>query len=243
VTSVGALLLAGGSGTRMGLEVNKVYLPLGDRPVLSWSLAVLAAHPQVETIVLVTRPQDAEAAAACIAATAAEGKVRAVVSGGTSRHGSERNGLLALDAWCRASVSTPPSLTLIHDAARPFLTTALLQRLVEAAAECGGAVPGFAPDDPVYRLIDDRLEPTAAASLRRVQTPQVFATDALLAAYDAAESAQFEGVDTADTVQRFTLTSVAVVEGDRRNIKLTTAADLAAAAALAQVFSSGAWIA
>lgn len=234
------MLLAGGSGTRMGTELNKVYLPVGGVPVIHRSLATLVTHPAVAVVVLVIRPDDAERARAAVAAVpGADEVVQAVVAGGASRHGSETNGLAALRALPRPL----PPVTLVHDGARPFLTVTLLDRLLAAAAAHGGAVPGFPPDAPVFRVDAHGLEPVDGSVLRRVQTPQAFGTDALLAAYDAAGRAGFEGVDTADAVQRFTDTTVVVVPGDPRNVKLTTVEDLQTAAWLAERFVDGGWVA
>lgn len=231
--------MAGGSGTRMGMAGNKVYLPLGGRPALSRPVGVLAACDEVAAIVLVIRPED-EADARAVADAVGAGKVAAVVPGGATRHGSEQAGLAAVQALVDDGLDV--ELIAIHDGARPFLTAALLGALLDAAREVGGAVPVLGFDEPIVRVVDGGPpEPVDASDLVRVQTPQVFAADVLLAAYGAARSDGFDGVDTAEVVERYAVLDVAAVPGDPRNLKVTTAADVAVAEDLATLLVDGRW--
>jgi 2-C-methyl-D-erythritol 4-phosphate cytidylyltransferase len=238
MTTAAAVVLAGGSGSRMGLGTNKVYLPVGGVPVLAWSLRTIAAHPAVKAIVVVNRPEDGPATSEVLASVPFEGPV-AMVSGGSTRTGSEQAGLAWVSgAHARASFD----VVLVHDGARPFVSRALLDALVEAADRDGGAIPATALAEPVYRADDDHLVLLDATGLRRVQTPQVFRTDALLAAYAAAAATGFEGFDTAQVVERFAPdVRVRAVPGDPDNIKVTTAGDLETAARLASRFVDGRW--
>jgi len=225
VTTI-AILLAGGSGTRLGAGDNKAYLDLGGHPLVAWSLASFQRCAVIDEVVLVTRPEDCDRAHAAAAAVGAT-KLRAVVPGGATRHASEQAGL---DAIAPGILSGSVRLIAIHDAARPFVTGALLERLLTAAASHGGAVPGLPVGTPFLvrgtTLIDTSV-------LRRMQTPQAFHATELLSAYRAATAAGFHGVDTAETVEHHGRLEVVVVAGDPDNRKVTYTDDLTAATARA----------
>lgn len=219
-----AILLAGGSATRLSVGDNKVYLDLGGVPMLGWSLAALDRCGLVDDIVLVVRPEDRDRAAE-IAAALDIRKLRGLADGGDTRHASERAGLESIAARIESGEVT---LVAIHDAARPFVRQALLQRILSAAAEAGGALPAL-PVDSEFLL---RVQPSGtsapvdAAALRGVQTPQAFHAAALLRAYRRADAAGFRGVDTAESVERFSDLRVTTVDGDPDNTKITFLEDL-----------------
>ena len=223
----------------MGIDANKVHLSVGGTSILSHSLGTLERCAAVVAVVVVIRPADDALTAQSILAAGAS-KVVAVVPGGASRTGSELAGLAAVAGVDDARA--PFDLVLVHDAARPFVTLDLLDVLIAAAEEDGGAVPGLSLDDAVYEGHDGTVTRLDGRDLRRVQTPQVFRTAALLAAYRNAQAAGFEGFDTAQTLEQFcSALSVRVVTGDPRNIKVTTPADLASAQELAALFDDGRW--
>jgi len=217
-----AILLAGGSGTRLGTGDNKAYLELGGRPLLAWSLVAFERCPSIDDVILVTRPED-RGRAEQVATAAGATKLRAIVDGGPTRHASEHAGLTALAPDIASGRVT---LVAIHDAARPFVTGALLERLLVTASEHGGAVPGLPVGAP-FLLRGGRIVRTE--DLRRMQTPQAFHAPGLLAAYRAATAAGFHGVDTAETVERHGDLTVVVVAGDPDNRKVTYVDDLRAA--------------
>jgi 2-C-methyl-D-erythritol 4-phosphate cytidylyltransferase len=227
--SAAAVVLAGGSGSRFGATTNKVYLPLAGRPVIAWSLAVLAGHPQVGPVVLVVRADDRDAADAAVAAAGTDRGVEVVV-GGASRQDSELAGLRQL---AERIADGRVDVVAIHDGARPLLRAELVDRVLRAAREDGGAVPGLARDDLVAAAPDGALTGPAPPGLVAVQTPQAFRAGPLLAAYEAAAREGFTGTDTASCVARFAPgLAVRRVEGDGRNIKLTYAHDLGLASAV-----------
>ena len=244
-----AVVLAGGSGTRMGTDANKVYLHLGDVPILAYSLMAFEACAAVTDIVLVARPADAALAANAVDRAAA-GKVRATVPGGATRQSSELAALAAVGALDGA---TADDLVLIHDGARPFATVELIESLVAAARARGGAIPGLPFGSAIHELdaADGRLRAVDTSSLCRVQTPQAFRLGVLVDAFAAARAAGFDGVDTADTVQHHHAAddeqsadgSIAVVAGDVRNLKVTNPDDLVLAADLASRWANGQWTA
>jgi 2-C-methyl-D-erythritol 4-phosphate cytidylyltransferase len=227
-----AILLAGGSGTRLRRSENKVYLRVGGRRLLSWSLERFQASPLVDEIVLVIRAADAEQVSAL---EAPPEKLRVIVEGGSTRHASEHAGL---DAIAGAIEAGAIGLVLIHDAARPFVSDDLLTRVIETARRVGGAVPSLPLETPVFRSLGPhRLAQVAVDDLRRVQTPQAFWASELLAAYRNAAGDGFTGVDTAESVQRYSDLQVEAVPGDPRNIKVTFVEDLFAAEELASTWS------
>jgi 2-C-methyl-D-erythritol 4-phosphate cytidylyltransferase len=213
-----AVVLAGGSGTRLGAEGNKVYLPLAGRPLLAWSLGAFAEAPGVGRLVLVTRPADRSLAAEAVRATNARVDV---VDGGTTRHDSEWAALRLLAPAIRAGEL---DVVAIHDGARPVVSQRLIADAVAAAREHGAAIPGV----PLTDVADRDLTPVAGI-LTRVQTPQAFRADLLLAAYEQADAECFTGTDTAACVERYAGVPVHCIRGDPRNVKVTYRADLALA--------------
>lgn len=214
-----AVVLAGGSGTRLGAEGNKVYLPLAGRPLLSWSLRAFARAPSISRLVLVIRPADRP-----YAEQAAGGLAVEVVDGGATRHGSEWAALRLLAPAIRAG---DVDVVAIHDGARPVVAERLIEDTVAAAREHGAVVPGV----PLTDAVDAELR-AVAGRLVRVQTPQAFRAGLLLDAYERAEVDGFGGTDTAACVERYAGVPVHCVPGDPRNVKVTYRADLALAEAL-----------
>lgn len=237
-TSVAAIVLAGGSGSRVQRDVNKVYIPVHDRDLLEYSLETMDRSPRINQVALVVREED-QARAEMLIGETLPSKLTHVVIGGSSRHLSEIAGLEALKPDIESGEIT---YVAIHDGARPFMTLRLLDTLIDAAIEYGGAIPGLPIAEPLYRTGDGHVELLHPDSLRRVQTPQVFEAGPLVAAYEASLAAGFEGVDTAETVERFSDLDVCVIPGDPRNIKVTFVEDFFTAEEYALEWEKGAWI-
>jgi 2-C-methyl-D-erythritol 4-phosphate cytidylyltransferase len=236
--SAAAILLAGGSATRLGSGENKVYLQLGGVPMLAWSLRAFEDSPLIDDIVLVVRDTDRPVAEG-IAESLGLTKLRAIVTGGDTRHESERAGLESL---AEAIGSGRTSLVAIHDAARPFVRPDLLERILVTADAVGGAIPAL-PLDSEFLLhvgADGTSAPVDATQLRGVQTPQAFHARELLDAYRRAARAGFHGVDTAESVERFTDLRVEIVAGDPDNTKVTFFEDLILAEERAASWHEGA---
>lgn len=228
------MLLAGGSGTRLGAGRNKALLDLGGTPLLAWSLTALLRCPLVDDVLVVGRPGDRPDLDAVVAGLPApdRARVRGTVDGGASRHGSER---CALEALAPDIEAGRVGLVAIHDAARPFLRQDLLRRLLEAAAVHGGAVPvlPLAATLLLRPAADGTVAAVPTGDLRGAQTPQAFRAAPLLAAYRRAGADGFEGLDTAESVARYSDLVTAAVPGDPDNVKVTFATDLTAATARA----------
>ena len=216
------MVLASGSGSRMGGEVNKVYLPLAGRSLVSWSVAALAAVPDIEILVLVTRTADADQVANVLSAHS--GPPIDVVTGGATRQESE---LMALRHLADRIGTGEIDVVLIHDAARPLVSPALVADVLRASRTYGGAVPGLARDD-LIEVGEDGADVLGPAPERvvAVQTPQGFRAAPLLAAYERAALDGFVGTDTASCVAAYTDIAVHCVDGDERNLKITYPHDL-----------------
>jgi 2-C-methyl-D-erythritol 4-phosphate cytidylyltransferase/2-C-methyl-D-erythritol 2,4-cyclodiphosphate synthase len=215
---VAAVVVAAGRGTRTGLDYPKQYKVMGGSPMVRESLRVFATHPEVDLVLPVIHPDDTARFAA-----AAEGLgVAQPVTGAATRQGSVRAGLEAL-------TGEAPAIVLVHDAARPFTSHALVSRAIAAATKSGAAVPGMPVTDTV-KLVDSEGGVAATlnrAALRTVQTPQAFAYPALLDAHRrAAAQGRDDFPDDAALVE-WAGFKVTVFEGERGNMKMTTPEDFA----------------
>lgn len=211
---------------------NKVFLPLGDRPVIAHTLAAFERTDAVDEVLLVAHPDEVSYFREQLLARYPFGKVGIVIPGGASRHQSEQR---ALDALRERIVAGAVSTVLVHDGARPFVTAEEIARLVAAAREHGAALLA-APLTPCgaffARRDDGTLLPLEAPEeLMRAQTPQAFDARELLAAYDRANADGFEGTDTAASLERLGH-PVAAVPGSAANLKITTPSDLLRAEAI-----------
>jgi 2-C-methyl-D-erythritol 4-phosphate cytidylyltransferase len=214
------VILAAGTGSRVGAGSNKVLLPLGDRPVLAWSVRAAAALPapqDVARILVVVRPGEQADVAAALRPHLGAAEV-GLVEGGDTRHASEWAALRALAPSIRAG---EVDVVAIHDGARPLAGRDLFAATIAAARERGGAIP-------VVRLpgLLARDGRTLPAELDGVQTPQAFRADELLSAYAAAAAEGFEGTDTAACWARFCALPVAAVASSPANLKVTFPEDL-----------------
>lgn len=209
---VAALVLAAGRGVRAGGEVSKQYQLLAGEPLLRHALRRLSSHPAVGPVRAVIGAGD-EAAHAL----AAEGLgLGPPILGGATRQASARAGLEALAA-------DPPEIVLIHDAARPLVSPALIERLLAGLLDADGAVPALAVADTLKRAEGGRAQATLAReNLFRIQTPQAFHFSRILAAH---RDARTEATDDAALIEREGGT-IALVEGDPMLEKVTAPGDL-----------------
>ena len=223
-TAAAFVVLAGGAGSRVGVGVNKVFLPLAGRAAVSWSFAAAAEVPEVGVLLLVAREPDLSLARTVLDRDLLGTEVE-IVPGGATRHGSEQAGLAALAGRIH---SGRIGLVAIHDGARPLVTPDLIRRVLAEAGRVGGAVPVIAAGG-LLRHSPGGLGPGSGHDLVRVQTPQAFRAPALLAAFAAAGAAGQHGTDTASTVEAFGSLQVSTVAGSAQNIKITYPDDVRAA--------------
>ena len=213
-----AVIVAAGSGKRMGTKISKQFLPLVGREILAHTVDKFEAAEQIRDIVLVTGTEALQDVIS-MAREYAWKKVVSIVVGGKERQDSVYNGLRA--------VSADTDIILIHDGVRPFVTEEILNRSIETALEMGGCVAGVPAKDTI-KVCD--AEQTAIATpdrntLWQVQTPQTFRRELILNCYEKAKENGFIGTDDASLVE-YCGYPVKVILGDYRNIKITTQEDL-----------------
>jgi 2-C-methyl-D-erythritol 4-phosphate cytidylyltransferase/2-C-methyl-D-erythritol 2,4-cyclodiphosphate synthase len=218
---VAAIVVAAGRGVRAGGEIPKQYRTVAGTPVIRPSLALFAAHDAVALVQPVVNMADRslyEGAAAGL-------DVLPAVAGGATRQASVRAGLEAL-------APKAPAIVLVHDAARPFASAALVSRAIAAAAESGAAIPALPVTDTVKRVEAGRVAETLDRSvLCTVQTPQAFAFPLLIDAHRRAAAAGRDDFTDDAALAEWAGIGVSVFAGEAANVKLTTPDDFARAEA------------
>ncbi len=211
-----ALIVAAGRGTRLGSETPKQYLPLNGKCALRRSVELFLGMEEVDAVLVAIHPDDAEQ---YDAAVQVHSKLLDPVHGGETRAATVRAGLEAL-------AGAPPDAVLIHDAARPFMPTDVVRRVMAALETTDGACAALPVVDALWRADGSRADrPVSRDGLWRAQTPQGFRFAPILAAHRG------HGGDGADdvAVAREAGLVVTFVEGSEAGYKITTAADLARA--------------
>lgn len=210
----GAVIVAAGSASRMG-GIDKVMAPLGGEPMILRTVRAFAECDVVKEIVVVTREDLILPISGLCAGIP---KVNAVVAGGKSRQASVKLGMNTL--------SDKVKLAAIQDGARPLVTWQLIDRVVRAAHTYGAAAPAVPVKDTIKEVQGGLVRQTPDRStLYAVQTPQVFDFDLLRGALQKAEEEETQVTDDCSAVERLGF-SVRIVEGDERNLKVTTPMDL-----------------
>jgi 2-C-methyl-D-erythritol 4-phosphate cytidylyltransferase len=219
-----AILVAAGRGERMGGERPKAFLDLAGEPLLLRAARVFDASPSVGQLVAVVPPAEGDEARALLSPLR---KLLAVVPGGERRQDSVLEGMKQVPAGFDGVV-------LVHDAARPLVDVALVERVAREAAACGAALPVLPLADTVKRVRDGSVVETLdRGELAAAQTPQGFRFSLLAQAYEAAFRDRLTLTDEAMAVERIGAT-VRAVPGSPRNRKLTTPEDLAWAEGVVQ---------
>ena len=210
----GAVIVAAGSASRMG-GIDKVMASLGGEPMIARTVRAFQECDAVSEIIIVTRE---DLILPITNLTGNCGKVKAVVAGGKSRQESVGKGLNAL--------SKDVKLAAIHDGARPLITWQLIDWVIRAANTYGAAAPAVPVKDTVKTVEGGIVVNTPDRSkLRAVQTPQVFDIDMLKGALLKAYQDGAEVTDDCSAVERLGM-KVKIVEGDEKNLKVTTPMDL-----------------
>ena len=218
-----ALIMAGGTGDRFGTGTPKQLASLHGRAMIAWSADVLAESPRIAGLMIVTPPGVDFSLRDALSAGAA-GKVRAVATGGVTRQESVFNGLQNL----------PDGTThvLIHDAARPCLSAALRDRVLDALGTHDAVVPAVPVTDTLIRDVEARVDAILdRVHISGVQTPQAFRTDLIVRAHRTAREQGLHSSDDGSLVLALA-EHVATVAGERTNIKVTYRDDLAIAEAI-----------
>lgn len=216
-----AIVPAAGTGKRMGKDVPKQFLSIQGKPIFIYTLEVLDRCRMVDEVVLVMAPDHLERAREHIEEFGVR-KVTQVIAGGRERQDSVMNGLQNL---------TQVSVVLVHDGVRPFATEKQVKAVIQMVRKHGAAIVAVPAKNTIKRVDNGRVEVTLNRDLLwQVQTPQGFRFDLLKQAYEQAYADKCYMTDDSALVERLGHT-VHIVEGDYRNIKITSPEDLAVAEA------------
>jgi len=212
MSRISAIVVAAGKGKRFGS--SKQFVLLKGKPVLDHCLERLEAHKDISEIILVLRNKKFERKY-----LDHYSKISAIANGGRRRQNSVISGFNRID-------QKNTDIVLVHDGVRPLITGDLLDRVIDAAQKKGAAVPVI-PLKDTLKLVKgkDVLRTVARTGLFRVQTPQGFSYEVLKKALDKAVEDEYYGTDEAVLVER-TGIEICAVEGDPRNIKVTTPDDI-----------------
>ncbi len=216
---IGVIITSAGTSSRMGTKTPKQFMVIKGEPVVAKAYKAFAACDMIDKIFVVTAEemmQECKNKMVPYIPSEYLAKLGGIVSGGKERQDSVFHGIYALKK------SNPEiEYILIHDAARPFVTKKIIEDTVEAVYEHKAAIVCVKPKDTI-RTAEDTL---ARDSLYIVQTPQAFRSDILIKAYEKAYKDGYYGTDDAGLVERIGI-KPALVEGDYRNIKITTREDM-----------------
>jgi 2-C-methyl-D-erythritol 4-phosphate cytidylyltransferase len=214
-----AVIVAGGSGKRMGAELPKQYLEIAGKPVLMHTLERFKAFSDSIEIITVL-PENQLRFWGDLQKKYSFSIPHTLVKGGKARFFSVRNGLKFVDA---------PGLVAIHDGVRPFVSIDTIKRCFDTAERLGNAIPVIPPSDALRMLSDQGSMPVNRILVRQVQTPQVFHAELIKKAYEQDYLPEF--TDDATVLEK-TGVKINLVDGNRENIKITTPEDLIISAAL-----------
>lgn len=220
--SVGVIIAAAGSSTRMGSGESKIFFMLKNEPVIIHSIKAFEKTKKVSKILIIARDLDISLLNKLIKKYSLK-KVVDIIPGGSSRHQSVRNGLVHF-----APDETITEI-LVHDAARPLVEPHHIDKLIEQGRQYNSALLATPVKDTIKRTIDDILGYTTIETLQRstlwtAQTPQYIKKDLFIKAYQKADEENYEGTDDVSLVEKLAL-PVKLVEGSYENIKLTTLED------------------
>lgn len=218
------IIVSAGKGRRFGGRIPKQFYKVGGVPVIGRTLATFDKASSVNEVCLVINPEYADPVKRIIKKYGIK-KVSRIVEGGRERQYSVYNGLKASgEGW---------DIVVVHDGVRPLLTVKLLDRVISSAVRFGAAIPAVPPVDTLkVKTTHGYVKMTLdRSSIVAVQTPQAFRYDLLLSAHEKARNDGYLGTDDADLVERMGA-KVRLVEGDYKNLKITTRYDILVAEAI-----------
>lgn len=213
-----ALVVAGGKGSRMGLDTPKQFLKINDKEIIYYTLKKFNDSPYIDKIVLVTSNEYIDFCKDSIVKNYNLHKVVSIVEGGTERHESVYNGLIAIEEC---------DIVLIHDVARPFIDDSIIKNGIEYAKEYGASACGVYPKDTIKSIQNNfSAETLNRNELFMVQTPQCFKYDLILNCHKNIDKDKRKNItDDTMVVEHFN-NKVYLYEGSYKNIKITTKEDL-----------------
>ncbi len=210
-----AVIVAAGSGRRMGAKGNKVFLKLANTAVLEYTLSAFATHPKIEDIVLVVRECDMDR---CQKLVKYINKPVKIVTGGATRQES---------VCCGLKAAPDADIAVIHDGARAMVTEKIISDTICDALQYGAAAAGVLCKDSLKSADDEGF---IAATIDRsstylIQTPQIFKYEEILKAHQMAEKEKFMATDDCALYERY-VGRIKITEGSYDNVKLTTPEDM-----------------
>lgn len=217
--TVAVIIAAAGKGTRLGASIPKQYLKIGGEPILLKTLRAFENMEEIDHIFVVTNSEYMDYCEK-IAKDNHISKIEGIVAGGAHRQDSVYNALREVNEKCSGAVHV-----LIHDGARPFVSSETIRNVIKGADETGAAVACVAMKNSVRRTEGDGSRSVDRSNYFSVQTPQGFRKSILTDAYEKAIRDGFYGTDDASLAERAGY-RVEVVDGDYKNIKITTKEDL-----------------
>jgi 2-C-methyl-D-erythritol 4-phosphate cytidylyltransferase len=219
-----ALILAGGSGTRIkSANMPKQYIPVAGKPIIIHTLSVFERHHEIDEIAVVCAGDDVAEMRRLVESFQID-KCNFFVPGGKTRQNSAYNGLAALRGFAEND-----AVILIHDAARPLVSAQTITDNIALAKKFGGATTAIASADTMLKSSDKKtvLETLNRDGLYAVQTPQSFVYKKILAAHEAAKKESTNNfTDDGGLYMHYAKTPLAIAEGSRFNFKITTDEDL-----------------
>jgi 2-C-methyl-D-erythritol 4-phosphate cytidylyltransferase len=218
------VIVAGGSGKRMGAEIPKQFLELAGRPVLMHTIERFKKFNDAIEIITVL-PENQLRFWIDIQKKHSFSVAHTLVKGGSNRFYSVKNGLKFVNS---------PGLVAIHDGVRPFVSIDTIKRCFDAAEKLGNAIPTISPTESLRIVTDKGSEPVNRFHVKQIQTPQVFNAGLLKEAYLQDYSPEF--TDDATVLEKKGV-KINLIEGNRENIKITNPEDLLISAALLQSIS------
>ena len=221
---VSCIVAAGGSGRRMGADVNKLFLEIGGVPVIARTLLALQNSEFVDEIIVAAKEEDM-LDISDIAADFAIDKLKTIVKGGAVRAESVKAAISELSEEC--------DLVAVHDGARPLVDENTISEAVSAGFAFGAAACGVRPKSTIKREDENGFvaETVDRSVLFEIQTPQVFSKELFLNAYDAENEVLHAATDDCALVERLGA-KIKITRGSYRNIKITTVEDIAIAEGL-----------
>lgn len=216
---ISAVIVAGGRGKRLGAGISKQYIKLGEREILAWTLDAFEKMDKVDEIILVVPRDEIDYCRENIVAAYGYRKVARIIQGGAERQDSVYNGLLAC--------GLETEIVLIHDGARPFVSSEIINRSIAGAIK-DGACAVAVPVKDTLKILDSEgyVESTPDRNkLFAVQTPQAFHYELIMEAHRKALKEKISVTDDTMLVE-YLGGKVKLVEGDYLNIKVTTREDL-----------------
>jgi len=223
-----AIVLAGGSGSRMNSDVPKQYIKVWDKPILYYALKIFE-ESFIDEIILVTSEKEIQYCKTNIVDKYNFKKISKIVAGGKERYNSVYNGLKAISQEKNDQLMNNTNI-FIHDGARPCVTADILERCLEAVKETSACVTAVPVKDTI-KIVDDNgyaVSTPDRNSLWQIQTPQAFSYEVINNAYESLmHLVTIKGItDDAMVVEHYSNVKVKMVEGSYDNVKVTTQGDI-----------------